>query len=205
MGIPLSPAKGGGMCIPGSTLQMADLIVSSGKGLVSAGIKAGQGFKDVSHAALYAGGGEVVEAVGEGVLRRPLAQSLHEHDLAVAYRVRDMNSAAARKVVDLASEWAKQKRKYDTVGAFAAGSRTPLVCITAGGIICLAAQAGLFKSSVKFYCSQLVLEAYRLAGVSFIDTNPNTSRPQDIVNAYSTGKLIYVGHLIAGREDRTGY
>ena len=45
-GIPLTPAKGGGMCIPGSTLQTADLIVSSGKGFVSAGIKVGQGFKE---------------------------------------------------------------------------------------------------------------------------------------------------------------
>ena len=147
----------------------------------------------------------MVEAVGEGVLRRPLAQSLHEHDLAVAYRVRDMNPVAARKVVELASEWAKQKKKYDTVGALAAGARTPLVCVIAGGIICTAAQAGLFKSSVKFYCSQLVLEAYRHAGVPFININPNTSQPQDLVNAYSNGKLIYVGHLIAGPEDRTSY
>jgi len=55
----------------------------------------------------------------------------------------------------------------------------------------------MFKSSDKFYCSQLVLEAFRQAGHPIISASPNTSTPEDIPEAYSHGKLLYVGHLVA--------
>lgn len=201
--IPLTPISGGGICLADSALQAADIIVSTASGWLSGGIRFGTS-SQVSHAALFAGNGQVIEAVGEGVLLRSLNASLREHYLAVAYRVRGMNPSAASKIVQFARRWVG--RKYDTLGAAAAGSRGPVggaVCVMAFGIIpCAGAQQGAFKSSDKFYCSQLVLEAYRQAGASFIQQNPNTSYPQDIVTAYSNGKLSYVGHLIAGKEDR---
>jgi uncharacterized protein YycO len=200
--IPLTPTGGGGMCLADSALQPADIVVSTASGTVSGGIRFGTS-SEVSHAALFAGNGQVVEAVGEGVLFRSLGASLKDHYLAVAYRVRGMTPAIAYKIVQGAFKW--RGRKYDTVGAASAGSRAPLggaVCVMVFGIApCVAAQGGAFKSSDKFYCSQLVLEAYRLAGASFIQQNPNTSYPQDIVTAYSHGRLLYVGHLISGKED----
>ncbi len=203
--IPLSPITGGGVCIADAALQTADIIVSAGTGAVSRGIMVGTE-SEVSHAALYAGRGNVIEAVGEGVREIALASSLKDHYLAVAYRVNGINPISAQKIVNIARKWVQEKRKYDTPGALGAGARNPYVCVFVFGIIaCTLAREGEFKSSDKFYCSQLVLEAYRRAGASFIDQNPNLSQPQDMVTAYSHGRLMYVGHLIAGKDDATSY
>jgi len=199
--IPLTPIGGGGMCLADSALQTADIIVSTASGAVSGGIRFGTS-SQVSHAALFIGNGQVIEAVGEGVRQVPLSASLKDHCLAVAYRVRGINPGVALRIVQFAHQWAAEKRKYDTLGAAAAGSRARAggaICVLVFGIVpCGGAQAGAFKSSDKFYCSQLVLEAYRRAGASFIQQNPNTSYPQDLVTAYSQGKLLYVGHLVSG-------
>jgi len=198
--IPLTPTSGGGMCIADSALQAADIIVSAGIGAVSTAIRYGTA-SDVSHAALYIGDGEVIEAIGPGVMERPLNKSLDDHSLAVAYRARGMTPSAAAIIVHFAEQW--KGKKYDTAGAAAAGARNPFVCVVVMGIApCAAARAGKFKSSDKFYCSQLVLEAYRRAGVSFITQDPNTSQPEDMVTAYSKDKLLYVGHLVSTKAER---
>ena len=198
--IPLTPTSGGGMCIADSALQPADIIVSAGIGAVSTAIRYGTA-SDVSHAALYIGDGEVIEAIGPGVMERPLNKSLDDHSLAVAYRARGMTPSAAAMIVHFAEKW--KRKKYDTAGAAAAGARNPFVCVVVMGIApCAAARAGKFKSSDKFYCSQLVLEAYRRAGVSFITQDPNTSQPEDMVTAYSKDKLLYVGHLVSTKAER---
>jgi cell wall-associated NlpC family hydrolase len=198
--IPLTPTSGGGLCIADSSLQPADIIVSAGIGAVSTAIRYGTA-SDVSHAALYIGDGEVIEAIGPGVMERPLNKSLDDHSLAVAYRARGMTPSAAAIIVHFAEQW--KGKKYDTAGAAAAGARNPFVCVVVMGIApCAAARAGKFKSSDKFYCSQLVLEAYRRAGVSFITQDPNTSQPEDMVTAYSKDKLLYVGHLVSTKGER---
>jgi cell wall-associated NlpC family hydrolase len=198
--IPLTPTSGGGMCIADSALQAADIIVSAGIGAVSTAIRYGTA-SDVSHAALYIGDGEVIEAIGPGVMERPLNKSLDDHSLAVAYRARGMTPSAAAIIVHFAEQ--RKGKKYDTAGAAAAGARNPFVCVVVMGIApCAAARAGKFKSSDKFYCSQLVLEAYRRAGVSFITQDPNTSQPEDMVTAYSKDKLLYVGHLVSTKAER---
>jgi cell wall-associated NlpC family hydrolase len=192
--IPLSPPDGAGQCISDSALDTADIIVSAGQGIVAGTIRLATS-SDISHASLYDGDGGVIEAVGEGVRQVSLEKALAGHTLAVAYRVRGMTDNLADSVVDIASSWLN--KKYDTLGAAGAGARNPVVCVYAFGIAaCPVALAGGFKSSDKFYCSQLVLEAYRRAGVPFIAQNPKTSQPQDLVNAYSHGKLLYVGHLV---------
>ncbi len=123
--------------------------------------------------------------------------TIADDTLAVTYRLKSMNAAAARKILSFAQSVVG--RPYDARGAIGGGMRyNRMVCIAAVGIIpCSFAAMGDFKSEDKFYCSQLVLEAYRRAGVSFIDVNPNVSMPQDIVNAYSSHKLMYVGHLFS--------
>jgi cell wall-associated NlpC family hydrolase len=194
--IPLTPVGGGGICLADSALQAADITVSAGTGLVSDGIRLGTS-SDVSHASLYAGDGNVVEAIGEGVVQRSLAKALDEDYLAVAYRVRGMTPSTAARIVHVAAQW--KGKKYDTPGALEAGARSPVLCVI---VACGAARAGAFKSSDKFYCSQLVLEAYRQAGASFVTQDPNLSQPQDVVTAYSKGKLLYVGHLDSGEQDR---
>jgi cell wall-associated NlpC family hydrolase len=199
--IPLTPIRSGGLCIADSALQPADIIVSAGVGSVSTAIRLGTA-SDVSHAALYVGDGDVIEAIGPGVVERPLGKSLNEHSLAVAYRARGMTPSAAAMVVHTAEQW--KGKKYDTLGAAGAGARNPFVCVVVLGIVpCGIARAGRFKSSDKFYCSQLVLEAYRRAGVSFITQDPDTSQPEDMVTAYSRDKLLYVGHLMSSAKERS--
>jgi uncharacterized protein YycO len=194
--IPLTPAGGGGVCISDVAMNAADIIVSTTNATISGVIRAETG-SYVSHAALYDGAGQVYEAIGEGVVHRPLTVALADDTLAVVYRVRNMTSNAAAAVISFAAS--KVGKKYDAPGAIGGGMRyNPLVCVTVAGIIpCAVGAAGGFKSSDKFYCSQLVLEAYRQARVSFIDVNPNVSVPQDLVNAYSHQKLMYVGHLFS--------
>jgi cell wall-associated NlpC family hydrolase len=194
--IPLTPTQGGGLCIPDLALQPADIIVSAAPGVLDSGIRYVTQ-SQVNHAALYAGHDQVIEALLNGVMVHTLSASLKGDYLAVAYRVRGITLKTAAEVVKLASRWSG--KQYDTLGALGAGARNPLVCVFVYGIgLCSVALGGGFRSSDKFYCSQLVLEAYREAGASFITQNPNTSQPQDMVTAYSHGKLLYVGHLIAG-------
>ena len=62
--IPLSPLDGAGQCIADSALDTADIIVSAGQGIVAGTIRLAT-TSDISHASLYDGDGEVIEAVGE--------------------------------------------------------------------------------------------------------------------------------------------
>src|SRR5690242_8668703 len=98
MAIPLDPGAGGQSISP-DALQTADIIVSTTAAAVSRVIRAGT-ISDVSHAALYIGGGQVVEAIGEGVVLRQLDVSLHDDTLAVAYRVPDITEEQALRVRD---------------------------------------------------------------------------------------------------------
>ena len=86
-------------------------------------------------------------------------------------------------------------------GAAGAGiARQGVICNAIGIIPCvaagIAAHFGAFNSEEKFFCSELVLEAFRLAGVPLVKVTPQLSTPQTIVEAHSDGILEYVGHLI---------
>src|SRR5208282_4586837 len=172
--IDLTPPGGGGMCITDLAMAPADIIVSTTSSPVAELIRVDTGSK-ISHAALYDGMGGVYEAIGTGVTHRSLITALADDTLAVAYRVLRMNPTAAQKILAFAKSVVG--KGYDTFGAAGGGMRSnPMVCVMAFGIIpCVIGAMGGFKSQDKFYCSQLVLEAYRRAGMSFIDINPNTS------------------------------
>src|SRR5689334_11123626 len=98
MAIPLDPGAGG-QCIGADLLQMADIIVSTTSATVSAVIRTGT-MSAVSHAALYIGAEQVVEAIGEGVVLRDLDLSLRDDRLAVAYRVPNLSPEQALRVRD---------------------------------------------------------------------------------------------------------
>jgi hypothetical protein len=51
----------------------------------------------------------------------------------------------------------------------------------------------------KFYCSNLVLEAFRAAGEALTLTDPEFDSPNDIVQLQWFGELSYVGHLKHGK------
>jgi hypothetical protein len=194
----LTPRAGGGTCITSAALKPADIIVSTTNAFVSGVIRLFT-LSSVSHAMLYAGQDEVIEAVGEGVLHRPLATALHDARLAVAYRYKDLPEAAATKIISYADAQAARHAKYDPLGAAGAGLNTNKVaCVVALGIACPVAAGGGLNDQDRFFCSELVLDAYQRAGHPLVRTAPGVASPDRIVEAYSHGVLVYVGHLVTG-------
>ena len=195
--IPLTPRDGAGQSIAQSALEAADIIVSTTTQFVSRGIRLGTG-ASVSHAMLYTGDNYVIEAIGSGVVRRPLSEALHDSYLAVAYRHQNMNPIHARLIIRYANE--QLSKPYDTPGAILGGGgrASPILCVVLlGTAACGAARAGTFSSNDRFFCSELVIEAYRQANMPIITGRSDTSNPNNIVEAYSVGRLQYVGHLKA--------
>src|SRR5690349_23199833 len=105
--IALDPGPGG-CCVGANALEPADIIVSTTKAAISGVIRIGT-TSVVSHAALFAGGGEMIEAIGEGVVRRSIEAGLADDALAVVYRHPDMKPAIARKIVDWADAQVRAK------------------------------------------------------------------------------------------------
>jgi cell wall-associated NlpC family hydrolase len=99
MAIPLDPGRGG-QSIGLSVLKNADIIVSTTNAAISRAIRMATG-SAVSHAILYIGGGQVMEAIGEGVTLRPLSQAIAQARLAVTYRHPSITDAQALIVRDL--------------------------------------------------------------------------------------------------------
>lgn len=194
--IPLTPKSGGGVCIDQRALQSADIIVATTDAPASRFIRYAT-FSAVSHALLYAGNGRVIEAVGEGVRDTSLAEAIKEDILAVAYRHKQMTPTAAETILRFARS--QVGKSYDYSGAAAAGlhNNTGLCVALLGVIGCSVARGIRWEQPDRFFCSELVLAAYKAAGLYVVDGNPSNAAPDDIASASSTGILCYVGHLIA--------
>lgn len=193
---PLTPRSGGGLCIDQAALKPADIVVSTTDAAVSGVIRFFTG-APISHAMLYAGSGEAIEAVGEGVRRTALNNALAHGRLAVAYRYKGLPDDAASKVVDYADAQARRHAPYDTPGAIGAGANTnKLVCVVALGIACPAVAGGALNQKDSFFCSELVLEAFQRAGYPISKIPPGSAGPDRILEAYSHGVLTYVGHIL---------
>jgi cell wall-associated NlpC family hydrolase len=192
--IPLSP-RNGGRCIAPDALQPADIVVSTTRELTSELIRLGT-HSSVSHAALYIGSGQLIEALLQGVVQQSIYASLGHSPLAVAYRRKGITRATANVVLSFARS--QVGRGYDYTGLAGPAVRSQNeVCVLGvpGILVCVVAYAGGFKSPDRFYCSELVLEAFRRANLPIASIPPSGSSPEDIVRAYSAGVLEYVGHL----------
>jgi uncharacterized protein YycO len=193
--IDLTPQGGGGMCIGAFALQPADIIVTRASATMSKVIRWGTS-SPVSHAMLYVGNDRVVEAIGEGVVERSVFAALDGDNLAVAYRHAGLTGSQAAQIVKFARS--KIGAGYDTLGAASAGMTHPVAgwtVVAVGGVgLYLVVLAG--GRSDRFFCSELVLQAYKQAGVPLTSMSPSKSSPERIVEATATGQLQYVGHLM---------
>jgi cell wall-associated NlpC family hydrolase len=181
------------MCIADSALAIGDIIVST-TSAIGSGVICMTTFSNVSHAMLYVGNGQVIEAIGNGVVERTLPTALGGATVAVAYRRSALTPNQAAAVVSFVRR--QVGNGYDHTGAVGAGLRAnPVLCIVSGIVVCTAAHTGLLQRRERFYCSELVLEAFRQAAVPIVAHQPGVSTPQDIVTAYGSGTLEYVGHL----------
>lgn len=176
--IALDPAAGGGCCIPQTALNPADIIVSTTKATTSRGIRIGTRAK-VSHAALYAGNGTVIEAIGEGVVSHSVDLALADDVLAVAYRSPDMTAEIADRIILFASS--KLGAPYSIRGAVM--STDMVMCRILG------------SKPASFFCSQLVMEAYKQGGRPLSSSPSQCVTPDDLVTI-ARNKLAYVGHLL---------
>lgn len=205
----LDPANGGRL-ITDTALQPGDILLSSTNGITSAGIRLIT-LAPVSHASLYIGNQEIVEAVGSGVRRRSLTETLDEEAVVVAFRHPQLQSVQAEKIRSFALE--KVGKPYDHLGIvlqapFSLERRLcelPLMpdvlrnaCLQ--GIAAI--QLGTANND-RFFCSQFVLESYRRAELPITDADPRWISPADILHMREGDvpsmkihqALTYVGHL----------
>lgn len=193
--IPLDPGIGG-QSIGLDALSPGDIIVSTARHPVSYAIRAGT-LSAISHAMLYAGDGNIIEAVGDGVREVPLGTAIGDAILAVSYRDPRVDSAKAAAIVAFARS--QLGRPYNFGGAARAGYRIihPLASRVLDTIRDI---AGVDDTSARtFYCSELVFAAFEAAGIPLVAAPAGDSTPNDVVQL-TRGSLGYVGHLKARDE-----
>lgn len=205
----LTPGNGG-LRIGADALRAGDLLLSSTNSLTSVGIRM-LSVTPVSHAALYVGDGQVVEAVASGVRLRSTADFVADEGTIVAFRHPGMSDAHAEAL--RAFSLAQVGKKYNTVGVVLQAPFTlqrqfcelPVVpgLVRDACIRGLAAvQLGAARND-RFFCSQLVLLAYQRAALPLTTADPLLVSPADLLHmreddvpsVRTEQALQYVGHL----------
>jgi hypothetical protein len=207
----LDPSNGGAL-VDAKALRTGDIILSATNGLNSAGIRAIT-LSPVSHAALYVGRGQIIEAVGSGVSQRSVPQFVEEEATIVAFRHPKLDGVQAALIEKFAQK--HLGTKYNTTGIVLQAPFTlerklcelPLLpalvrdaCIR--GIAAI--QLGPVPND-QFFCSQFVLEAYKAAGLPLTDADSRLVSPGDLLHMRQGDvpsvkihqALQYVGHLKA--------
>ncbi len=190
--IPLDPGAGG-RSIDVSALVEGDIIVSTARHAVCYAIRAGS-LSSISHAMVYVGGGNVVEAVGSGVREVALGTALEGAILSVAYRDPRVDASLGAAIVAYAR--AQVGKPYDYAGVARIGYR--MAYPFSGRMLdkireLTGADA---DSASSFFCSELVFAAFEAAGIPLVASRPDASSPDELVSL-GQHSLQYVGHLIA--------
>jgi len=166
----------------------------------------------VSHVAIYLGEGRVIEAVRSGVGERTIAEVLEQESVALVLRYPGLTPAQARRIARYAR--GKTGAGFNFVGVtlqipYSVGRKLvcelPLVpgvardaCLRGMGVL-----SQLAARERRLFCSQLVLQAYRHAGVVLTPADPRSVSPADILHMREGDvpslsierPLRYVGHL----------
>lgn len=191
-------------------LQPGDILLTSISSFRSAAIQV-MTFAPVSHAAVYIGDRQVVEAVGSGVRIRDIDELLKEEKMVLALRYPDLSAEQAQNIKDYALNKTGTSFNYLGVTLHVPLTITrrlcelPLVplavrdaCIRSIGVI-----NQMAASESRLFCSQLVLQAYRHAEVPMTDADPRLISPADILHMREGDvssvrihrELRYAGHL----------
>ena len=208
----LTPANGGLRAVA-ADLRPGDLLLSNTNSVTSMGIRV-LTLAPVSHAALYVGDDQVVEAVGAGVRLRSTDEFLSSEDTVVAFRHPELNDTQAQAVRRFAL--AQVGKKYNSTGIVLQAPFTlqRQVCelpVVPGLVrdFCIrglaAVQLGAARND-RFFCSQLVLHAYQQAALPLTTADPLLVSPADLLHmregdvpsVRTEQALQYVGHLKSG-------
>ena len=160
------PPASSGMSIEPSILQVGDLVVTSSDSPLGEAIRTRTG-EPASHVALYIGDGEVVEAIGQGVTRQSLTQTLNSTYYAAAYRYLGLSPQEQTAIRNFALS--KLGQRFDVI-AIGSLQRS--------------------QDANAWFCSELVFEAYASAGIQLGDSA--RSSPGQIITLQG---FEYVGHL----------
>lgn len=196
-------------------LEPGDILLSSEPTVVSASIRA-MTFAPVSHAAVYVGDGRIVDAMREGVRVRELTALLDEAAVVLVLRYPELTAEQATAITEYSANQSGAGFNFLGISLhvpFSIARRLcelPLVtapirdaCIRAMGVM-----HRLAPSETRLFCSQLVLQAYRHAGVLVTHADPRLISPADILHmregdvaSVNIAKpLRYVGHLKSPRQ-----
>ena len=196
--------------VTADALRPGDIVLTSMPGIAAAGIEL-MTTAPVSHAAVYIGEGRVIEAVRSGVRTRSIAQLMAEESVALVLRYPGLSQTQARRIRKYAEQ--KMGAGFNYFGVTVQipysisrkACELPLVaaplrdaCIQMMGVF-----SQLAESEQQLFCSQLVLQAYRYAGVPLTEADPRIVSPGDILHMREgdvpsiriTKALHYVGHL----------
>jgi uncharacterized protein YycO len=205
----ISP-KNGGKFVEASDLQTGDILLTATSGVASVGIRAAT-LAPVSHAALYVGDGQVVEAVVKGVQMRSMVKFLDEESTVVAFRHPKITTENAQNLKAFAMN--QIGKSYNHVGImlhapFAIERRICELPLIPGVIreACLKGIAQIQLGAMRdnsFFCSQLVVAAYAAAQTPLVATDPRFVSPGDLLHMRENDvpsltpkeRLVYVGHL----------
>jgi len=211
---PDSPPAGERIEIDAADLRPGDILLTSMPGFVGASIEL-LTVSPVSHAAIYVGDGRIAEALRPAVRTRTLETVMAEESEALVLRHPGLSEAQARRIVRYARD--RMGNRFNYVGVtlqipVALGRRAcelPLVpsVLRDACIRGLGALNPLASSQERLFCSQLVLEAYRHAGVPLAAADASLVSPADILHmregdvpSFRIGTpLRYVGHLKSRR------
>jgi hypothetical protein len=200
--------------VEAAALQAGDILLTTDPTLTSASIRL-MTFAPVSHAAVYIGDGQVVEALGSGVRVRDFEELQAEATVVLVLRYPELTAEQATLIREYAvSKWGT---RFSFLAItlhipFSIGRRVcelPLVspalrdgCIRGIGVL-----HRLAASESRLFCSQLVLQAYRHAGVLVTHADPRLISPADILHMREgdvssvkiSKQLSYVGRM---KEER---
>ena len=150
-------------------LKPADILLSTGSAKASAMIRTGT-ISRYSHAALYIGNNQIIEAIGSGVMLQSLNDAMSDDTLMTVYRRLRMSDGQGLQVI----RYVKQQvgKRYDYSGAAGGGVTSGsgiIIGIFLSPIVVVAGiSADLYNRhnpDASFYCSELVAIAFEKAGV----------------------------------------
>jgi cell wall-associated NlpC family hydrolase len=192
---PLAGARG--QFVATIDLRPGDILLEA-----SGGAKAGTiGFftgSDYSHAAIYTGNGQLVEAIGSGVRQTSVTNYLNDDAIqrVMVLRVPGLSEADEARLAAFAER--QVGKSYNTDGAAALPGRD-WVKVQTFGLVDPRAIAGNAERP-DYYCSELVTAAYQSIGRPLFQSMEQS--PGDLANLYQLHEAQVVGNLYDAANHR---
>jgi len=177
-------------CITETSLYVGDILLSTTDDLISKTVRRATQ-SEFSHARIYIGNGEMIEAVNPKVKEDLLSDVVKKDLYTLVYRLPGLTRQQQQQIVHYARLQEYLKKEYDLSGALTS-LPTWQVALATGASGLIAKYDNDKDPEHDFYCSELVAFAYQYAGIE-MGWNPSQTTPQDIV---TNRKLQYIGHLM---------